>query len=236
MKVGIVVITYNLSSEIFLLQIASIRKFCTDKDYTIEVFDNSSDLERAEHIRYHAEQQKLNYYKTFSSSINGSDSHAWASNFAYQKIKNIYTHIFLIDHDCIVLKKFSVIDILSGGHVIAGLGQGALKTYMWCGMVMIALESIDRNMVDFSCSAEFGLDTGGNLYKIIEEYGKEACIFFNEAYHQNPYFNSNEYSSYATIFDETFMHFINSSNWAGKDRHEERINSLLNIAREKTGL
>lgn len=235
MQVGIIVIVYNISSEIFLLQVAALRKFCKD-DFTIEVIDNSSDLELAEHIRYHSSLLGINYCKTFASSKNGSDSHSFAANFAYQKLKNEYNFFFFLDHDAIPVREFSVIEILSGGHVAAGLGQGAKKTYFWPGCVMWCQERVDKNIVDFCPSADFSLDTGGNLYKIVDKYGKENCIFFNESYHQNQYFNSTQYSHYAMINDQMFLHFVGSSNWIGLDRHEERISALINIAKEKTGL
>jgi hypothetical protein len=84
--------------------------------------------------------------------------------------------------------------------------------------------------IDFSCNSEFGLDTGGNLYKMIDKHGLDKCIFFDEAYHENDQFNGDSrYSFYTTINKGMFMHFLNSSNWNPIDRHEERINSLLNI-------
>lgn len=233
--VGIIIVVYNLSSEIFLLQTAAIRKFCKD-EFTIEVIDNSSNLELAEQIRYHAEKLGVNYTKTFASSNNSSDSHSFAANLSYQKVKDLYEFVFYIDHDVIPVKEFSVVEILSGGHVAAGLGQGAKKTYFWPGLVMIGLERIDREMVDFSPSSEFGLDTGGNLYKIVDAYGKDNCIFMNEAYCQNQYFNGHQNNHYAVLNNAMFMHFVAASNWHNKDKHEERINSLLNIAKEKTGL
>lgn len=235
MKVGIIIIVYNLSSEIFLLQIAALRKFCKD-DFTIEVVDNSTNLEMAESIRYHAEQLKINYCKTFANSNNGSDSHTWAANFAYQKFKDTYEYVMFIDHDCIPVKEFSVVEILNGGHVMAGLGQGAKKKYMWAGMVMIANERVDKSLIDFSTNAEFGLDTGGNLYKTIEKYGEENCIFFNESYHQNQYFHGTAYNHYAMINNQMFLHFVNSSLWNPVENNEARINGLINIAKEKTGL
>ena len=42
-NIGIVIITYNIPSEVFTLQIQAIQKYCMD-EFTIEVFDNSSDL------------------------------------------------------------------------------------------------------------------------------------------------------------------------------------------------
>lgn len=236
MKVGIIIITYNLSSEIFLLQMAAIKKFCKDEDYTVEIVDNSSDEKMAEDIRYHASILELNYIKTFAGGM-GSDSHAFAANFSYQKFKDKYNYFAYLDHDIIPVSDFSVVEILSGGHVMAGVGQGAQKTYFWPGLLFWNGNAVDLEIIDFSPSHIFGLDTGGNLYKVIEKYGKENCIFFNEAYHQNPFFNSvGGYNHYAMLADNRFMHMINSSNWNDTERHEERINSLINVAKEKTGL
>lgn len=236
MKVGVIIITYNISSEIFRLQIQAIKKFCKDEDYTIVVFDNSDNPKMAEDIRYHAQALDVSYWKIQSTSSNSSDSHCWAANFAYQKIKDSYDYVFFCDHDLLPTRLFSIVDILSGGHVMAGIGQGALKKYMWQGCVLISLLAIDREIIDFNTCHEYRLDSGGKLYKIIEKYGEENCIFFNEVYHQNPYFSGNKYNSYAMINDEMFMHLIAGSNWPGEERHEERINTLINIIKERTGL
>lgn len=235
MRTGIIIITYNLSAEIFLLQIAAIRKFCTD-EFTIEVFDNSDDLEKAEHIRYHAQQLEVRYRKTFSAHKGGSDSHSFVANFSYQLIKTKYDLYAYFDHDLIPVKPFSVMEILSGGHVMAGVGQGTKKKYMWPGCVLWNATAIDRNMIDFGYSHDLSLDTGGMLYKVIEKYGEENCIFFNESYHQNPHFHNKEYEHYAMINNEMFMHFVAGSNWVNLEEHDARINSLINIAKEKTGL
>lgn len=235
MGTGIVIIVYNLPIDIFLLQIAAIRKYCKD-DFTIEVFDNSDNLEIAEHIRYHSAQLGVNYYKIFSNSKGGSDSHCWAANFAFQKLKDEYKYFWYIDHDAIPVKDISVEDILKNGHVIAGVGQGAKKKYFWPGHVMWCMERIDKWLIDFSTNADFQLDTGGNLYKIVEKYGEESCIFFNESYHQNQYYKGLSYNHYSMLADNSIMHFVNSSSWNAVEDNEARINGLINIAKEKTGL
>src|SRR5687767_13518682 len=116
MTLGIVIITYNIPSDVFLLQVEAIRKFCKD-NFVIEVVDNSCIPEMAESIRYHSSRLKLNYVKTFSGSQNGSESHSFAANFAYSKFRDSYDYLFFMDHDLIPVKPFSVIDILNGGCV-----------------------------------------------------------------------------------------------------------------------
>ena len=92
---------------------------------------------------------------------------------------------------------------------------------------------IDQSLVDFSTCSQYGLDTGGMLYKVIDKYGKDKCVFFNEAYHQNNQFTETFYNFYSMLYNETFMHFVNSSNWAKSEKNEERINTLLAILEGK---
>ncbi len=235
MKVGIIIITYNIHPEVFLLQIAAIKKFCLD-DFEILIIDNSSDADAAENVRYHSSHQHLNYTKTFAGGHGSSDSHSFAANFAYQKYKGEYDYFLFLDHDAIPVKEFSVIEILNGGHVAAGIGQDKKKKYPWPGCFMLNNNAIEKDIVDFSPNAEFGLDTGGNLYLILEKYGSEAFKDFNESYHQNPGFISKDYGHYAMINDQMFLHFVNGSNWNTKADHAHRINSLINVVKEKTGL
>ena len=235
MKVGIVIITYNISAEVFLLQIAAIKKFCKD-DFVIHVIDNSDDKEIAEHIRYHSSVHGIDYTKTFSGSKGSSDSHAFAANFAYQKFKDSYPYFIFLDHDCIPVKEFSVVEALDGGHVAGGIGQNKSKKYPWVGCLYINNAAIDNDLVDFSPNAEHGLDTGGNLYKILEKYGAETFLDFNEAYHENPYFKDKNYGFYSMIKEDTFIHFVNGSGWNPISNNKERLSSLVNIVKEKTGL
>lgn len=234
--IGTVIIVYNLPVDVFLLQLEAIKKYCKDEDNVIEIFDNSTETDLAENIRYHCEIQNINYYKIFSTSKNSSDSHAWAATFAYQKLRDTYSKFLFLDHDCIPVKPYSINEILSGGHILAGIGQGALKKYLWVGCLFINNEAIDKDLVDFYPSQEWKLDSGGNLYRLIEKHGMESCLFFNESYHQNPYFFGQKYSHYSMINNEMFCHFVNSSQWNPTPGNADRLRTLINIVKEKTGL
>lgn len=231
---GIVVVVYNLPSNVFLLQQEAIKLFCKD-EYEVVIVDNSSDDKISQDIFYHSGVLGLKYIKTFSGSMGSSDSHSFAANFSFEKLNEGYETMLYLDHDCVPVRDFSVNKILDEDRVVAGIGQTKSKTYMWPGCVMISLERIDRELVDFSTNHELGLDTGGNLYKIIEKYGNERCIFFNETYHENVNFNG-KHNYFSMINNKMFLHFVNSSNWRNDGRHEERINSLVNITKEIAGL
>ncbi len=108
--------------------------------------------------------------------------------------------------------------------------------YFWPGCLYLNLTAIDRDIVDFSTNAEYGLDTGGNLYLLIEKYGEDHCLFFNEAYYQNPYIKTKLYGNYAMINDETFLHCINGSGWNETSDNAARMAALVNVIKDKTGL
>lgn len=232
MKVGIIIITYNLDARIFLLQIECIRKFCKDENYTIEVVDNSSNEEMAETIRHHAQEQEVNYKRTYSSFTNDSRSHSFAANLSYNTFKNVYDVFFYLDHDCIPVKEFSVLEML-GDSIIAGVRAGIKTFYYWPGCLIWNNTLIDKELINFNPNNELRLDTGGEFYKVIEKYG-DGCKYFDEIGYENPYFfNTPLYYFYTTIYKNTFLHFIGASNWMALEKNEERLNSLINITTNK---
>jgi len=230
-KVGIVIVTYNVSALLWK-QIELIRKYCKD-DYDIIIVDNSNDNDAIDAIRYISTESRVGYMKTQSAHGSGSDSHVFACNTSFFKLRDDYDFFFYLDHDNFPIRDFSVTGILNG-KCIAGLGQHKSKLYFWPGCVMWNNTTIDKDIIDFSVSHELGLDTGGNLYKVIEKYGIESCVFFNEKYYENPGFKKSFYNFYATINDDMFMHFINASNWNPTEANTERLNSLINVLVEMT--
>lgn len=229
---AIVIITYN-NANLITRQVELLRRLCTDT-IDIIIVDNSTDDDVIKAIKYYNDTAlHCIYLKTTANSKNGSESHSFAANLSYLKFQNDYEYLMYIDHDCFPVKPFSIKGILDG-KIMAGMGQNKDGIeYFWPGCVMWNNGKIVHSLVNFSPSHELKLDTGGMLYKVVEEYGTELCLFLNERHEQNPNFNKSMYDFYAMINDGLFMHFINSSGWNPTDGHQERINSLLNILDEK---
>lgn len=230
MKTGIVIITFNIDTRIFLLQIEAIRRFCKD-DFTIEIIDNSRDKKIAEAIQYHAERLGVSYMRTVSSVKDFSMSHSFAANLSYQLLKDKYDIFFYLDHDCIPVAPFSCEEIL-GEKLFAGIKQQKSKTYFWPGCFMLK-NSIEKDLIDFSPNSNFQLDTGGNLYQLLEKYGEENAVFFSESYMQNEEMVEEKHNFFS-IINDTFWHCIGASNWFKVDYHEARINSFINAVINKT--
>ena len=224
---GIFIVTYNVP-ELLIWQVKCIVKFCKDMNYDVFVVDNSSDKEAAKSIHYHANRLGCYYMRTHSSSKGGSESHAFACNISYQMHAVKYDRVLYLDHDNFPIKAFSVEEMI-GGNMIAGIGQQKSHLYMWPGLLIINNKELEKGVLDFSCSIEYGLDTGGMLFPVIEQ-NIDRCIFFDEQYAENPHFTKPPYNYYALLADSTFMHFVNSSGWnKTAPDNEERVNSLFNI-------
>ena len=228
-KTGIFIVTYN-APTLLPLQVDRIVRHCKD-DFELVIVDNSTDKDAAEAIHYHAIRLGCSYLRTQAGSKGGSESHAFACNVSYQREGRKYAYVLYLDHDNFPVKDFSVVDML-GDNVIAGLGQNKSKTYMWPGLVMLNNQHLDPIKVDFSCSREYMLDTGGMLFTIIEQFPDRA-VFFDEAYCENPHFPTPPYNYYAMLAGGVFMHFVNGSNWNKQGNNDERVNSLINILSEK---
>lgn len=237
MKIGIVIITFNLDTRIFLLQQEAIKKFCTDANYEVNIYDNSSNEEMGDAIRHHAKEQNVNYYKTNPGVPDPSVSHCFAANYSYLMLKEEYDIMFYLDHDIIPLQKFSVEELLSDKLIccvkqVSHGGTGNI-IYPWVGFFIFKNSEIDKSLVDFSPSHEHRLDTGGGNHVLIDKYGIEQCIFLEEQGCQNPYLPHLKKYYFYILINKIFMHFLNASNWSDAPQHTERINSLINIAVNK---
>ena len=219
---AIIIIFYN-NPSFLLAQHQHLKAFCTDR-YELLVVDNSTDTEAIKAIKYHSDRLGLKYLKTNATSRNGSDSHAFAANLAYQKYQPLYDVLMFLDHDCFSVKSFSPSGILGQKNLMAGLGQQENK-YYWPGCLIV------HNSVPIDFTPRDGMDTGAGTSKAILSH-PDACIFFNETYEQNPYFNKSQYNFYALINNGMFFHFINGSNWNNSAENEERLNSLINVLQE----
>lgn len=228
MKVAYIIITFNLDPRVFILQIESIKRFCKDEDYEIIVVDNSSDNDLSEGIKYHAENLGVNYRKTIPADVSPSWSHAFALNFAYEKLKDDYDIIAFFDHDLIPVKDFSAVEIL-GEKTMAGVSQGSKVKYLWPGCIFINNQKVEKELVRFNPVQELRLDTGGEMHEMIE---RSDVLYFDEVGVNNPHIKDKYYYFYIMIHNRTFLHFLNSSNWRHVSGNETRINSLINIVNE----
>lgn len=235
MRTAVIIVVFNTSDFIYR-QIELLRRFCTDESFDIIVVDNSTNPLVVDKVREEAQVNGCRYLKT-DTKADTSYSHAYAANTAYANFANDYDLIFYCDQDLFPVKQFSIKEITEGKS-LSGIAQGKqignkFVTYLWPGALMInhSVLGDKKSILDFS--PEIGLDTGGRLYKIIESSPADHIGLFDEQPWKNPLFNKSHYDFYTMLYKETFMHFVCGSNWAGKEHHAERMQSLFLILAEK---
>jgi hypothetical protein len=224
MRTAVIIIAFN-DTRLIEKQLELIDKFCIDKPDII-IFDNSN----IECVNVANKSNHIYYNFVDGYYLNPSDSHSNAANAAYKMFSPSYDKLLFLDHDCFPIKTFSVNEILRGCPV-AGIGQEKTKLYLWPGCVAFYTKKLKRFPVDFSTNQEYGLDTGGNLFRVLERF---PTVFLNEECNMNPYFTEPPYNFYSTIHNGTFMHFTNASNWNNTPLNEQRIETLYKILEEKT--
>lgn len=229
---AIVIIVYN--TQLIHKQIECIKKFCKDERYEIVVVDNSNDQNCIDFTKYHTENNKCQYIKTFPTGSDPSQSHAFAFNTAFKKLyADGYQYYCFLDHDNFPIKPFSVRQILGETKKAAGLAQNKTKMYLWPGCLMLNMYMEDPGLINSNPSHTYGLDTGGEMYKFYEHIGHDAILFMDEAYAQNPVFVGRPYEYYSLIYNQTFLHFVNGSGWNNSEEDQsittERVNSLIQI-------
>lgn len=233
---AIIIIAFN-DVDLIGNQINLITKYCKDIENTdIIIFDNSSVEITAKMIEgFHQSKPYILYHRFTGMHFNPSESHAYACNMAYKFYSKDYTSILFLDHDCFPVNPFSVEEMVSG-YMVAGIAQDKDKKYFWPGCVAFNVEALLGVVPNFSISHEYGLDSGGLLYKLIELFGEERCCFFNEEKKTNESFPDPTYPEYSMINDGMFMHFINASGWNKNENNNARIQSLYRILNNITWL
>lgn len=225
-KTGIFIIVYN-TDRFLSKQLELIKEYCTDDKYVIYVINNSpvSAGEVNDKIEYQANRAGAIYLKTIPDAKHSdpSRSHAGACNFIYREIGRSMDYCLFLDHDIFPLKQFSVREKLKN-RMMAGVEEMRLSSekkvqYLWLGLLFINNNSMseeNKNMVSFMPTSKYGvaLDTGGELHELISKNNIEKnFIFLDKKRGDNAVFNKNRYSYYSVIDDESWMHFINGSNW-----------------------
>jgi glycosyltransferase involved in cell wall biosynthesis len=225
-EVAIVVVAFN-DSRLIAKQIECINLFCQDS-FEIVIVDNSEVESVSERIKNITEENECVYIRTKSLDKDFSVSHSSACNSAYTQLKNDYDYFLFLDHDNFPIKKFNIKKMLSS-YIIGGIPQfRGDKVYFWAGFVMFNNNMVSSEDVDFSINREFGLDTGGNLYKLLNKMSCLDWVYFDEKHIQIPNYTG-ENNVYALIAGGTFQHNIKSSNWNKSPDHEVRINKLYEV-------
>ena len=222
-----IIIVFN-TDRYLLEQIRLLQKHVTSD---IAVIDNSNDFSISDKLKVICAENKVDYTKTAVNENDFSKSHAFACEIAIGMYRNKADEILLLDHDIFPIKEFkkpSEEIILAGIPQYRKTSKDALDqhlfTYLWAGLLYINTKALQGIEIDIKpcVVADVFLDTGGGLYKLILG-NPDRIVYFNEQ-HQNM-----DDGSVYSLIDNSWIHFINGSNWKQAEGHEERVNKLMSI-------
>jgi len=220
-KTGIITISFN-NSKLIWYQIKCVKKYCID-NYELIVVDNGNNNEESKIIKNICDENNIRLINTNITSNSPSNNHGLALNQIYKILKEEFDYLLFLDHDVFPIKPFSVTEILED-NMIAGQKQiRGNNEYLWPGLLFINKLNVDLDFTPLG-----NLDTGGKLSKLVSE-NKEKIFFIedNRIPIDLELNNNHMHEFYQTFQNETFIHFIKSSNWCNVN--EEIFNTRLNF-------
>lgn len=209
MRIGIITVTFNVAYFI-QRQIDSFGKYTKGE---LIVVDNSDNLDASNNVRQICKGNGVKFIKTLFNEKDSSKSHGYACNCGLAYFKEDYDVLFFVDHDLFPVKEVDL-EALIEGYKVVGVPQFKDgNVYFWPGCVMM------RTDLDVDFMPRPGLDTGAGFVDIVNSTPQEEIGFMDEV-------NTEEFSR---IYDGSFIHFRNGSNWKKDPKHDLRVSKLIQL-------
>jgi hypothetical protein len=215
-KIACGIVQYN-NFELFSKQVFSMQKRILDfDDIDIYIVDNSDDIDTANKIKDMCEKHQIFYEKCGNFHPLAGRNHQMGMNYLYGKISPHYEKILMLDHDIFPINEFYLGDLFD--KMLTGVAQcrvldDVVYPYYAASLIFINTILMGNEIVDFI--GENGLDSGGNLYKILkprldtEEVG--ATTYARPCEQEEICFELFKWKS------SIWLHYSNGCNWFGHD-------------------
>jgi hypothetical protein len=217
---AVIIITFN-TDRFLEKQIELYNHFVGSR---IIVCDNSTDYSVSNNLRKIAVKNDIEFVKVGVLESDSSKSHGFALNTAYNLFKDQFDVIIFSDHDIFPVRSFDISDFMEYS-VLAGIIQIREKfRYFWPGFLAVNNNFVDG--IDFMPKNVNGvnLDTGAGTWEVIQK--TEKYIELQEVYHS---YKGEQYS----VISDTFMHFVNGSNWKKDIEYEDKMAIMLEALEQR---
>lgn len=228
------------NDDVIKQQIILINRYC-ETEYIFLVIDNSTTEEMREkmfrlcslnynqNVRYCA-MPSDNPYSGNSPSKSHGMALTWCWYNIVRKIPDIRYLLFL-DHDIFPLKSFSIKTILSGQDFYGIKEVEGDIWYIWPGYLAFDMKALKNKKLNFM-PWKSG-DTGSALYKsVYRYYNIDDIIFANDPLMKIIDEQDDSKSAQETsvqIIDESWLHMINASDWAGVGKMDIKFNKVMEL-------
>jgi len=233
-------IAFN-NSEVIREQISAIMEHCRD-EYSYLVFDNSSNLAISNEIANVCNKCSNVIYVRLpiwnGRALEPSVSHGIALNFVFKKVLKMHREIdnvLILDHDIFPMKDFRVSEIGRGQDVYGWKREDNGIWYVWPGYMYLNMNKIVCFRLDFKPG--YGGDTGSSNWKVL--YKKKSVGELKFAKWEKKIIKVDgamivtRSSSEVDIFDDTWLHMVNASDWAGVGLMDKKLQKVREILSEE---
>lgn len=233
-----ITVAFN-SAETISYQIRTIRRFMKGS-YNYFVFDNSTDEKEAEQISILCRQDGVNYirlpHNPYRGHGHGSVSHGVALNYAwkhYLSKRDGRNWIGIIDHDIFLVNPIDMDSVLENHKLYGRMMTYGKHDYMWPGLFFCKENYLmKKGYIDFKPGR--GVDTGGNVLTIDDI---EKCkVAVPKLIPVNTGCQDQMGRSNYELYDETWLHFGDLSNFANFDGLSNKKKEIWKLLEEKAAL
>lgn len=234
-------VAYN-NSYILKVQIEFFKMYSS---YNICVIDNSDDhniIKENQKICFDNDVSYIYLPEFCRNSKFNSINHSLALNWFYHNyIKYIdYDFFCFLHHDVFPIREVTIYDYIKDkefyGKILTSHGKNKSEKEVWTLDPCFSFFSrrfLENKYVDFSPCYDIGLDTGGsNWYYIFKYIEKHDNFFCNgkciRLSTDDMYSNFTQLNS-ISIFDNSWIHYINASKWFEKKMGLDIANSQYKV-------
>jgi len=251
--VDILTIAYN-NLEILQIQYFFIKKYLKNS-FNYYIIDNSN-TSISKNIQIFCSNNGINYIKTHSPNLDGSNSNANAINIGIRSLNHSHSkYTLVLDHDIILNKPLDIYEKIKECLFYGMKHDKGTRWYLWQGLFLFKNENNIRNILDFRTCP--GLDTGGCNYDAIFKSINMSDVSFIKTFCYSSLSKSIEqlknnkgfyvYTSederiashqQADMFEciDEWIHFIDTSNWSGKGSKMPQIHEFCNLILTKDSI
>ncbi len=223
--------------EVIAWQIKLIRKNILDP-YFYTVFDNSTDVDKAEEIKRLCARESVAYIKLPKNYLTRSASHGSSLNWIYKNYfnKRGARYFGFLDHDIFPIKKTGIIAMLNKQSIFGHLQIRKNNLwYLWAGFCFFKSDIVAHPNFMNGKIGGVGVDTGGmnwgpiysKLDKVKIEFPASSYVAITDA--SAPKTKIIDPSVDMIEYLGDWMHLFGSSGWKTLRNREERDKKIQTI-------
>lgn len=236
MKTEIFSFVFN-RPDILSKQIECFKKFFIG-EYNLNIVCDYRDEKYLDEFKEICKSEEVTFYEHKSQEgLGPSDYHGGCVSWAYQNcMKGKDGYALIVDHDMFLVEEFNLEQYMEHYDVAGCLQERGDVKYVWCGMVLLDLKSVEEYNFHFSPAVVRGemLDSGGGTVELVENLRfKDTGVEYPDSFENIDLSTVDEGYGFELHLDGMFLHHRNACGWHNQyqvvenSRKKEVLNLML---------